>query len=120
MAIPRRPKLIALIAKRMLLSKESDGFISLITTVSIIGVALGVLALTVVTSAINGFEAELQKVITGLNGDVILYSRGSPLRQPDLIKDKIYRIAPETKALTASFISELRISGPDGVSGTVL
>ena len=60
----------------------SDGFLSFIAWVSVVGVALGVLALTVVTSTINGFEGELTRVISGTNGDVILYTRGEPVEIP--------------------------------------
>ena len=67
------------LAKRFLFSKSVDGFLSFITWVSVLGVALGVLALTVVTSVINGFEGELVQVITSVNGDVLLYSRGDPV-----------------------------------------
>ena len=60
------------LAKRFLLSKNSDRFLSLMSWVSITGVALGVVALVTVTSVINGFEFELTRAITGMNGDVIL------------------------------------------------
>ena len=53
------PKVIFSIAYRFLRSKSSDGFFSLISWVSVFGVALGVLALTVVTSVINGFEHDI-------------------------------------------------------------
>ena len=47
------------LARRFLLSRYNDGFLSYISWVSILGVMLGVTALTVVTSVINGFEGEL-------------------------------------------------------------
>ncbi len=111
---------IAILARRFLLSRVSDGFLSFIAWVSVVGVALGVLALTVVTSVINGFESELTRVITGMNGDVILYSRAEPLRDPELIEGKIRRVLPNVEALTASFVTELMVSGPNAVSGAVL
>jgi lipoprotein-releasing system permease protein len=85
-----------------------------------VGVALGVLALTVVTSVINGFEGELEKVITGMNGEVIFYSRGEPIDEPHEIEEKIRTILPEVKSITHSFVTELMISGPHAVSGAVL
>lgn len=84
------------------------------------GVALGVLALTVVTSVINGFEGELARVITGTNGDVILYTRGEPLRDPDLIESEIYKNAPQVESVSPAFVSELMAVGPKGASGAVL
>ncbi len=108
------------LAWRFLLTRQSDGFLSFIAWVSVVGVALGVLALVVVTSVINGFEGELVRSITGMNGDVVLYSRGEPIRDPALVERKIRQAVPETEAVTASFVSEMMASGPNSVAGAVL
>ncbi len=110
-----------LLAKRFLLSRGvSDQFLSLIAWVSVSGVVLGVLALVVVTSVINGFENELARIIYGMNGQVILYTRGDPIENPDGIILKIKKTAPEVTAVTASFITELMVSGPKAVAGAVI
>src|SRR3954470_5087061 len=88
---------VTLLARRFLLSKASDGFLSFIAWVSVVGVALGVLALVVVTSVINGFEGELVRVITGMHGDVVLYSRADPIADPDRIEAKIRQTVPAVK-----------------------
>ncbi len=111
---------VPLLARKFLFSKSSGGFLSFITWVSVLGVVLGVCALIVVTSIISGFEGELTRVITGMNGDVLLYSRGDPIRNPDQIEKKIRQVLPQTQAVTASFVTELMASGPAGVSGAVL
>src|SRR5207245_7154160 len=80
---------VSMLARRFLLSRVSDGFLSFIAWVSVVGVALGVLALVVVTSVINGFERELVRVITGMHGVLVLYSRADPRVDPDLIGAKI-------------------------------
>lgn len=108
------------LARKFLLSRQSESFLSFIAWVSVMGVALGVLALTVVTNVINGFENELSRAITGMNGDLILYSRGEPIQNPKQVEAEIRRIVPEVEALTPSFITELMVSGPHGVSGAVL
>ncbi|MBC7692801.1 MAG: ABC transporter permease [Methylotenera sp.] len=108
------------LARRFLMAKTSDGFVSLIAWVSVVGVALGVLALVVVTSVINGFEGELIRVITGMNGDVVLYSKGESVSGPAAIEAKIRQVVPETQAITASLVAELMSSGPSGVAGTIL
>jgi lipoprotein-releasing system permease protein len=108
------------LARRFLLSKVSDGFLSFIAWVSVVGVALGVLALTVVTSVINGFEGELANVITGMNGDIVLYSRGDPVADAEAVEAKIRKVAPETREITRSFVTELMASGPNGVAGAIL
>jgi lipoprotein-releasing system permease protein len=118
MAISR--SIVPTLARNFLLSKSSDGFISFIAWVSVVGVALGVLALTVVTSTINGFEGELSRVITGTNGDVMLYSRGEPIHDPADVEKKIKTIVPEVQAITSTFTTQLMASGPSSVAGAVL
>ena len=112
--------IVPTLARRFLLSKSSDGFLSFIAWVSVVGVSLGVLALTVVTSTINGFENELTRVISGTNGDVIFYTRGEPFEHPDQVEDKIRSIVPEIQAITPTFTTELMASGATGVAGAVL
>src|SRR3954447_12782584 len=103
---------VALLARRFLLSRVSDGFLSFIAWVSVVGVALGVLALVVVTSVINGYEGELIRTITGMNGDVILYSRRDPIQDAEAVSARIRAVVPETEAITTSFVTELMASGP--------
>ncbi len=116
----RRPNPVTILAKGFLLSKSSDGFLSLISWVSVVGVALGVLALTVVTSVVNGFEGELGEAISGLNGDVVLYSKADPVADPGVIEKKIMRTLPQAKGISTSLITELMAAGPKGTGGVVL
>ncbi len=116
----RNPSAVFTLAWRFLMSKASDGFLSFIAWVSVIGVALGVLALTSVTSVINGFEGELIRIITGMNGDVVLYSRGEPISEPNAVIEKVRTLVPQVDAVSASFVSEMMIAGPSGVAGMVL
>ena len=113
-------RIIPLLARRFLFSKSSDGFLSFITWVSVVGVSLGVLALVVVMSVINGFEGELARAITGMNGHVLLYTRGQPIARAGKVEKKIRELVPETTAITHSFVAELMIAGPDGVSGVIM
>ena len=112
--------LILKLSQKFLLAKSNDGFLSLITWVSVLGVSLGVFALVVVTSVINGFHFEISKAISGLNGDVILYSRAEPVLYYPEQEEKIKSVVPETAAITKTLISELMISGPAGVAGIIL
>lgn len=54
------------IAKKHLTRRHKTGFISLISFISIIGVALGVWALIVVMSVMSGFNTELKEKIVGV------------------------------------------------------
>ena len=57
-----------LVAFRYLRSRRAEGFVSVITAFSLIGIALGVATLIVVMSVMNGFREELLTRILGLNG----------------------------------------------------
>jgi lipoprotein-releasing system permease protein len=54
------------IASRYLFSKKSSGFIHFITLISVLGVTLGVAALIIATSIMNGFEKEIKEKVSGL------------------------------------------------------
>jgi lipoprotein-releasing system permease protein len=70
-----------LIAKRYLLPGRSEAFIFLTAAISLIAVALGVAALIIVMSVMNGFRAELFDKIVGLNGHAVV--QGYEGRLPD-------------------------------------
>ncbi len=61
-----------MVAKRYLLPGKGEGFIFLVAGISLAAVALGVAALIIVMSVMNGFRAELFDKITGLNGHAII------------------------------------------------
>ncbi len=54
------------IAKRHLTRRRKTGFISLISMISVGGVAIGVMALIVVLAVMSGFDRELKKKIVGV------------------------------------------------------
>lgn len=60
------------IALRYLRTRRQHGFITLLTGISIGGVALGVTALLTVLAVMNGFENEVQTRIAGTDAHVIL------------------------------------------------
>ncbi len=60
------------VALRYLKSKKKNKGVSVNTTISIGGVALGVMALLVVLSVMSGFHEDLQKKILGVNAHVVV------------------------------------------------
>jgi lipoprotein-releasing system permease protein len=120
MGLLRRDTLVASLAFRFLFSKASDGFLSLITWVSILGIALGVFVLVSVTSLINGYEGELARVVTSVNGEVILYSRTSLVEHAEEVEKKILDLIPEVKAISPTFLAEVMVAGSRSVAGGVL
>lgn len=61
-----------------MLSRRSSRFLSLITGVSIFGLTLGVMALVVVVSVMNGFDSQLKHRILGAVPHVISRDRPEP------------------------------------------
>ena len=60
---------------RYSLAREHSFFVSFITWVSLLGVALGVLALITVLSVMNGFETELRTRLLSLSAHATLTRR---------------------------------------------
>ncbi len=69
-----------MVAKRYLLPGKGEGFIFLVATISLVAVALGVAALIIVMSVMNGFRAELFDKIVGLNGHAVIQGYGGRLQ----------------------------------------
>ena len=70
-----------MIAKRYPLPGKGEGFIFLVAGISLAAVMLGVAALIIVMSVMNGFRAELFDKIVGLNGHAVVQGYGG--RLPD-------------------------------------
>jgi lipoprotein-releasing system permease protein len=68
-----------LIAKRYLLPGRGEAFIFLVASISLVAVMLGVAALIVVMSVMNGFRAELFEKTVGLNGHAVVQGYGGQL-----------------------------------------
>src|ERR1043165_6011059 len=68
-----------MIARRYLLPGKGEGFIFLVAAVSLVAVMLGVMALIVVMSVMNGFRAELFEKIVGMNGHAVVQGYGGQL-----------------------------------------
>jgi lipoprotein-releasing system permease protein len=69
-----------MVARRYLLPGKGEGFIFLVASISLVAVALGVAALIIVMSVMNGFRAELFDKIVGLNGHAVIQGYGGRLQ----------------------------------------
>jgi len=70
-----------MVAKRYLLPGKGEGFIFLVAGISLFAVMLGVAALIIVMSVMNGFRAELFDKVVGLTGHAMVQGYGG--RLPD-------------------------------------
>lgn len=77
-----------LVAKRYLTARRSESFIGVIIWFAIIGIALGVMTLVVVTSVMNGVREEMLKHFIGLSGHVHVYETSGIIPDTnDLLKE---------------------------------
>ena len=68
-----------MVAFRYLRARRQEGFISVISWFSLLGIGLGVATLIIVMSVMNGFREELLSRILGINGHIgIVSSIGMP------------------------------------------
>ena len=76
------------IAYRQLFSKEQSQFISIVTFVSTLAIALGVSSLIVVLSVMNGFEAEIEERVIRLSSHITIQS-DQPISQWQSIANEL-------------------------------
>jgi len=81
-------------AKRYFFAKRSNRFISLVGGISIIGIALGVMALIITMAILNGFEGEVTSRIANFIPHLVISS--------DADIDQIRAEIPEAKSVYAS------------------
>ena len=78
-----------MIAGRYLRAKRKEGFISVVSGFSFLGIMLGVAVLIVVMSVMNGFRDDLMGRILGVNGHFTVSHYSQPLSDYDAISQKI-------------------------------
>ncbi len=78
------------VAGRYLRARKGERFVSIIAVFSLVGIALGVATLIVVTSVMSGFQTELVSRILGINGDITVQAYAG--QKIDNYQDLVTRI----------------------------
>ncbi|MGA0223998.1 MAG: ABC transporter permease, partial [bacterium] len=107
------------VGKRYLLSPRSDRSISMITWISIGGVALGVIALIVSTSVMNGFRSNLRDAVTGSLPHITLFSWDEEIGAYNSLKKKVLE-HPEVVAASPYVYKQALITGKKKPKGALL
>jgi lipoprotein-releasing system permease protein len=104
---------------RYSLAREHSFFVSFITWVSLLGVAVGVLALITVLSVMNGFESELRSRLLSLSAHATLSAAGAPITE---WRQKIKDLQGSSGLLGAApFIdTDAMLSHPPAMSGAIV
>lgn len=98
------------IAIKYLQARKKEAFISINAAFSLIGIAIGVSALIVVMSIMNGFRIELTNKIVGLNSDVIVSSyNGKSFSEYNKIIDQI-KLLPSVEKIYPVVIGQALVS----------
>lgn len=88
------------IALRYLRAKKREAFISIISILSLLGITIGVAALVVVMSVMNGYRIELTEKLKGFNSDIVVTGTDYKLKNHINVLNKIKKI-PEVKEITS-------------------
>lgn len=108
------------IAKRYLASKKTNKFISVITLFSIAGVLIGVAALVIVLSMMNGFEKEIRSRIIGTTAHITVFPlHGEGLENYQELVPKILEVK-EVLAVSPYIYSKVAIASQSQTDGIVL
>lgn len=113
------------IASRYLTSRNKRTFISVISLMSVLGVAIGVAALVIVMSVYNGVTQEMREKILGANPHIMIMSTQAGAFGPEAAKgrgDVIERIreTPGVVSATPFLYAEVLLSTPQGATGLVV
>ncbi|HEX4024572.1 MAG TPA: lipoprotein-releasing ABC transporter permease subunit [Steroidobacteraceae bacterium] len=101
---------------RYVRSRQHKFFVSLITWVSLAGVALGVAALIVVLSVMNGLAGELRERLLALNADARVVDPGLPSADADrALRERLQRLPGVSGVAPFMELTALAVHLPDMV-----
>ena len=81
-----------MVALRYLRARRAHGSISVIAGFSFAGIVLGVAALIVVMSVMNGFRHDLLDKMIGVNGHIFLQGVDTPLTDYDAVTNRVAKV----------------------------
>lgn len=105
-----------MMAWRYLRARRKEGFISLITGFSLAGIALGVAALIVITSVMNGVKTEMFKHFIGWSGHIEVYSEAGAIDGYDALIAQLLQVKGVTGA-TPVIEGQVMVSAHGRASG---
>jgi lipoprotein-releasing system permease protein len=107
------------VSLRYLLAKRRQTFISLITFISIAGVAVGVTALIVVLAVMNGFQDDVRSRILGITSHMVVGSFNGAFSDYEALMKEIEK-EPGVVAVTPFINAQVMVSSGRSVSGAIL
>ena len=109
------------IARRYLRSRRHRGFVSFITIIAIIGLALGVAALIITLSILNGFETTIRENVISFTAHMQLIGfSGLPLKNPDFALKRISERFPQVRHAAPFVAREAMVRSDADIEGVML
>jgi lipoprotein-releasing system permease protein len=108
------------LALRYLRARRKEGFVSVISLFSFLGIMLGVATLIVVMSVFNGFHKELLDKVLGFSGHATIYHpQLEPVADADTIKKNLAKTPHVTHAL-AMVEGQVMVSSTKNATGALV
>ena len=108
------------IARRYLTARRKQAFISVITLISVVGIAIGVAALVIAIALITGFQGDVQDKILGATSHIMVSALGGEgLADYENMAEKI-RTVPGVESVTPVVYSTVLVTGGLGESSGAL
>ncbi len=104
---------------RYLMAKRDRNMLSVITLISVGGVAVGVMALIVVLSVMGGFEADFRKKIIGSKAHVVVSAQEGYLENYNEIAERILKV-DRVKGVNAYVEAEVMLNSPTNLQVAVI
>lgn len=99
--------------------RRESPFVGVVTVISVIGVALGVIALIVVLSVMSGFEEDLKRKILGAHAHVVIEKYGDDFEEFEEVEARAREVGGvETAA--AFVLGDAMMSTDSGLSGVLV
>ncbi len=108
-----------LIGLRYIRAKRRNGFISFISMISIVGIALGVAALIIVLSVMNGFQQEVRTRILGMAAHVTITGPANQLGDWQTVREQAGK-APHVEAIAPYVYGQGLMTNGEQVKGVLV
>ncbi len=109
------------VARRYLRAKRKEAVVSIVTVISVVGVAAGVMALIIALAVNNGFRNELQKNLLGATAhvDVLEKEPSTGIENWEALAARLRKI-PHVVAVAPALYSPIFFQGPALSKGGIL
>lgn len=109
-----------MLALRYLRPRRKEGFISVISLFSFLGIMLGVATLIVVMSIFNGFHQELLGKVLGFSGHATIYQpQLNPLTDYEAVRSRVEK-APDVVHVLALIEGQVMVSSNKSATGAIV